>query len=708
MLALAGAAPALAAADRVRVLLLDYFADDEHDVLQSFLCVEPCTERAGCPEALRSQGVDYWSDDFVVFRPKVDGDARSMIERFRDANVDLLSLSGHHASGFSGGPGAVRFDTERLGRDLADVAGVAPFFTHPAMVMLQGCRTDVESSFTGDPREYIRHVIEETDVRRNEFDRLLAAVQQIGGVQQAYRSLFPNACILGYSGTQAPGGRFEIYSQVNGWLRALAVLQAAGVEPPRRFDPPAAGESKSAFAALNRKVEAECARGLALQPVRARRGVLRPAGARSGRASCASSGSVLQSGGRGSRGADRLESALESGSFYQNTTWSCSSGAPKSAPQYPNPVDESPFARTFAELVLLPFGTLSENERARLHEELVHRLGTIELREPDRAELDDWLTANSSRVDAFVHGPLRTYSTFRQRDFFRLLARAGCSPCFASVFKPEAAALLRQNAAASLLPAVGSTPYRWALLDADPRVRRAAAERLDPIASTRRCSIWSAATPIPRFARRWSPLPAAAATDLRLSRRRGRRCSANGVCHSLRSRRCRRRGRRYRICRLPRLPFSSSGEQLGAACTRLAMPLNALSPLWRRKNCTSTSDALRRDAGLFRRRGRAGDAQTKLRAGAQLVGPVAQHAAAGRGDGARTEHGAAGGERNRLAQAALAVPGAVLLAGREGLLRRLDVEGGGAGAIARHRHAAVARAVTAEAVERRAGVGLAG
>ena len=479
VLALPGAAPAPAATDPVRVLLLDYFADDEHDVLQSFLCVEPCTERAGCPEGLRSQGIDYWSDDFVVLRPKVDGNARSIIERFRGANVDLLSLSGHHASGFSGGPEGARFDTERLGRDLADVAGVAPFFTHPAMVMLQGCRTDVESSFTGDPREYIRHVIEETDVRRNEFDRLLAAVQQIGGVQQAYRSLFPNACILGYSGTQAPGGRLEIYSQVNGWLRALAVLQAGGSEPPRRFDAPDLGGSKAAIAALNRKVEAECAGGWPCNLCARDAAAYGPL-ARALAAELRVQRKVLQSGGRGSRGADRLESALESGSFYVNTTWSCSSGAPKSAPQYPNPVDESPFARTFAELVLLPFGTLSENERARLHEELVHRLGTIELREPDRSELDDWLTANSSRVDGFIHGPLSTYSTFRQRDFFRLLARAGCSSCFATVFKPEAAVLLRQNAAASLLPAVGSIPYRWALLDADPRVRRAAAARLDP------------------------------------------------------------------------------------------------------------------------------------------------------------------------------------------------------------------------------------
>ena len=480
-----GVASALAApppvhAERARVLLLDYFADDEHDVLQSFLCVEPCTEAAGCPESLRREGADFWSDDYVVFRPEVEGRARAIIERFDDKSIDLLSISGHHASGFSSGAdGTARFDTERLGRDLADVTGAEPFFTRPAMVMLQGCRTDVESSFTGDPREYIHHVIEETDVRRNEFDRLMAAVQQIGGVQQAYRSLFPNACIAGYSGTQAPGGRFEIYFQVTGWLRALQALRSAGVEAPKRFDPSTARGSSAAFQALNRKVEAECPNGWPCNLCARDAAYYRPL-ARVFASELIANRRVLAKTGRSARGAKSLETALEAGSFYGNTTWSCSSGTPVATPEYPEPVDESPFARTFAELLLLPFGTLTESERARLHEELVHRLGGIELLPADQNELDAWLTANSSRVEDFIQGPLRTYSTFRQRDFFRLLSRAGCSPCFASVFKPDSSPLLRQNAAATLLPILGSTPYESALRDPDPRVRRAAAARLDP------------------------------------------------------------------------------------------------------------------------------------------------------------------------------------------------------------------------------------
>jgi hypothetical protein len=480
---LASAAAMAETAPRARVLLLDYQAPIEHDVLQSFLCVEPCTAAAGCPASLVAEGADFWSDDFVVFRPDdLEGRAGVVVDRYREKRIDLLSLSGHHASGFSGKPGGPRFETERLGKEIGEVPGVAPFFVRPAMVLLQGCRTDVKSTFSGDPREYILHVIEETEVRRSEFDRLMAAVQQIGGVQQAYRTLFPNACILGYSGTQAPGGRFEIYFQNSGWLRALAALAPGGTVPPRRFDPAAARGGAAAFEALNRRIQDECAGGWPCNLCQVAPEFYRPL-AKGLAAALRDDRRRLAQRGRGTARASALESALEEGSFYQNTTWSCAAGAPSAEPQWPTPVDESPFARLFAELLLLDPGDLSESERARLREELVHRLGGVELLEADRGELGDWLRANAARVESFIQGPLRSYSSFRQRDFFRFLARAGCSPCFASVFQASssggAPALLRENAAASLVPAVGSGPYRWALLDEDPRVRRAAAKRID-------------------------------------------------------------------------------------------------------------------------------------------------------------------------------------------------------------------------------------
>ena len=274
---------------------------------------------------------------------------------------------------------------------------------------------------------------------------------------------------------------------------------------------PQARGSKAAFAALNRKVEAECPGGWPCN-LCARDAAYRPL-AHALAAELRIQKQLLAKAGRGPAGAERLEAALESGSFYQNTTWSCSSGATRRTPQYPNPVDESPFARTFAELLLLPFGNLTESERARLHEELVHRLGTIELLPADRSELDDWLTANSSRVDDFIQGPLRTYSTFRQRDFFRMLARAGCSPCFASRVQArlDAAPTPERSGEPAADPGLDAVRVGAARpRSAGEAGRRGASRRRR---STRRCSIACAAIPIRRCAKRWPPPRGAAAAD---------------------------------------------------------------------------------------------------------------------------------------------------------------------------------------------------
>jgi len=249
----------------LRVLLLDYNEPMEHDVLQSHLCVDPCTRANGCPEELIRDGVDFFSDQYIVYRPRYLGrSARFVVDAFKNRRIDLLSFSGHHASGFTGDLGRGRFDTEKLADHLAGSPGATRFFTDPTMVLLQGCRTDVKSRFDGDPVEYVLHVIEETRVREDEFERLLAAVQQIGGVQQAYRDLFPNACLLGYRGTQAPGGRFEIYGQVNSLLRRLAEQPerigagpAEEVRMPAKFDISETRRGHGGFSELNRLIQKE-------------------------------------------------------------------------------------------------------------------------------------------------------------------------------------------------------------------------------------------------------------------------------------------------------------------------------------------------------------------------------------------------------------------------------------------------------------------
>lgn len=470
--------PTLARAEPLRVLLLDYNAPIEHDVLQSHLCVERCTRSRGCPEHLIQAGVDAWSRDFVVYRPPYLGTASFIVDTYRGKKIDFLSFSGHHASGFSGDLGRGRFDTEALAETFAKTKGMEPFFTHPGLVMLQGCRTDVKSRFDGDPVEYVLHVIEETRVREDEFERLLAAVQQIGGVQEAYRPLFPNACIMGYRGVQTPGGLLEIYGQVNSWLRALA-----GVGRSTKFDLAGAYRSQGHARELVRQIDSECPGGWPCNLCARDPATYQPLAdalvrfLRVQRLRIHERHRPLS----GREGHD-FETRFEGSSYYDNVRWSCEVSPPGTAPVWPDPVDESPFGRLFLQLLLLEPGGMQPAQRAQLRAELVHRLGTIDFAESDRAGVRDWLAEEMhwQRFQEFVHGPLLTLSTFRQRSFFAFLAAVDCGECLRPLLlDPSLPSLVRENAASQLRPAVGSDVYLLALADPEPRVRRATVEQLD-------------------------------------------------------------------------------------------------------------------------------------------------------------------------------------------------------------------------------------
>ncbi len=122
-------------------------------------------------------------------------------------------------------------------------------------MLLQGCWTDVKEGFDKDPIAYIRHVIEDTEVRPGESSRLVAAVNQIAAGKQAYRELFPNACLLGYSGSQVPGGLLEIYGQVHGSLRGIAAREGLAL-PPVKFR--VEGKNEQELEALLNPVDREC------------------------------------------------------------------------------------------------------------------------------------------------------------------------------------------------------------------------------------------------------------------------------------------------------------------------------------------------------------------------------------------------------------------------------------------------------------------
>ncbi len=484
LLALLLAFPVRAIEDRapprpepVRVLLLDYHAPTEHDILLSHLCVTPCRYENGCPAELVKDGVDYWSEDFIVYRPAYLGkSARFVVDIYKKRRIDLLSISGHHASGFSGELGRGRFHTEKLRSQVAGSPGAEDFFTSPSLVFLQGCRTDVKSTFDGDPIAYVRHVIEETRVRGDEFERLLAAVQQIGGVQRAYRDLFPNACLLGYSGTQTPGGRTEIYRQISNLLRRLAI-EKSGVEIAPRLRK-LADESYDDFA---RRVDAECPRGWPCDLCRAAPDYYRPqAAALVEYLRDEHRRLTTEKRGLTTAQVDRREALFDNASFYANTRWSCSSYAPGRSPVWPDPVNESPFGRLFVELLWIDLDTLNGEEKRILRAELAHRLGGITFTEEDGGKLRAWLLEQGNRatLEHFLfQGPLLSLSTFRQRDFFAFLANIGCVSCLENVFRPETPSILRENAASRLRPELGEELFRRALTDPDPRVREEAAKR---------------------------------------------------------------------------------------------------------------------------------------------------------------------------------------------------------------------------------------
>lgn len=464
----------------IRVLLLDYHAPEEHDVLLSHLCVEPCRRSNACPDELVRQGVDYWSDDFVVFRPAYLGQgAAFVVDIYKERDIDLLSLSGHHASGFTGETGRGAFHTEALASQVGDLPGAATFFTHPAMVLLQGCRTDVKSRFVGDPVEYVLHVIQETRVRDDQFERLLAAVQQIGGVQEAYRDLFPNACLLGYSGTQAPGGRLEIFAQVHSLLRDLL---PEGTTGGLDLGLSAARGEDGGLDALNQRVDRQCPRGWPCN-LCAQDPAYRPLAANLARLLRAERRRVHTLGeARDEQQAVILEARLEQASYYSNTRWSCPSTPPGRAPIWPDPVDESPFGELFLRLLWMELEDFSPTQRRELRLELLHRLGAIAFRDEDAARLRDILHQDEGwrRLLTFQARDLLSLSTFRQQDFYNFLAAIACGDCLATTFRDGHPSLLRENAARALRPRVGPEIYGLALADTHPRVRAAAARNLTP------------------------------------------------------------------------------------------------------------------------------------------------------------------------------------------------------------------------------------
>ena len=487
---IASAPAAFAAAKKVepppppplRVLLLDYNDPIEHDVLISHLCVERCTERNKCPEELRKDGVEYWSQDYVVYRPPYLGDSASfLVESYGPKKFDLVSFSGHHSSGFSGYYDRGQFRTERLSGELAGITDWQTFFTSPTMVLLQGCWTDVKEGFDKNPVAYIRHVIEDTEVRPGEASRLVAAVNQIAAGKQAYRELFPNACLLGYSGSQVPGGLLEIYGQVHGALRGITSRQGVDL-PPVKFV--VEGKNDEELEKLLVPVDKECPGGWPCNLCRKDTEAYRPLAKGLARFLRQERERIEAGKTRTEAEAKQVERQLETASYYHNASWSCAIVPPGTAPVLPPPIDRAPYAKLFLELLSTQeLDNIEPETRQSLDAELVHFLGGLKLEPEAKQSLKKGLVEEpgASWLRTYLTSKIQGISSSRQRDFFDFFAEIGCAECFAHLPQKPESWILRENAASRLRPELGQDLLARFFADPVGRVRRAVVEKMDPV-----------------------------------------------------------------------------------------------------------------------------------------------------------------------------------------------------------------------------------
>ncbi len=429
-----------AAAERARVLLLDYGAPAVHDVLQSYLCVEPCTHDAGCPEELVRSGADAWSGDFVVYRPPYVGTSAAFVVRaFKDRGVVLLSFAGAHDAGYGEGS----FDPWSLEDEIAGIDGAELFFTEPKLVFLNGVGDDEPPELMGDPEAWLRRIAETGRVVPADVDPFLWAMELLSGTPQLYRVLFPNACLAGFD---APEDGEDVRKAVDGVLRRIA-RHETGTEVAEEG--------------------AGCPDGWPCNLCRA-------GGARH-RALAGALASFLRGEARGDDGDEVFGEAA-----FDRAGDACPGTVADASPAFSNPAAAAPFARLFVELLWLETDELETAERTLYYSELVDRLGPTELVGLPAIELRAWVhnPRHWEKLDAFVRGPLLKLSSFRQRDLFTFFASLRCGDCLELAMAEDVPSILRENAARRLVPELGAGPYRRALADPDPRVRHAAADRL--------------------------------------------------------------------------------------------------------------------------------------------------------------------------------------------------------------------------------------
>ena len=489
-------APQMASADdllsgfsgpRLKILMLTYNWPEEHNVLQSLLCLQPCTKKNKCPkEVLKYQKHAeipevFWNDQFIVVRPVDIGAPQDVVHKFKGFYPNFISMSGHHSSGFSGERNAGDFQLESL-NVYSSQETLASVFGSASLVMLNGCNTEVKSDFVGDPVEYIRHIIQDTQVRGGDLTRLRAAISQISGIQKSYRHIFPNACIMGYSGTSVPGGIPQIYGQYTNALRAIYKLtEKKELSPRLRL------LTGGTYAENEKKVFNECPRKqwpcnlCKKDPQYYSSLYLRLA-------KFLRSEKIRQSENRSYTPTQvkELETLFNGNRFYKNSKWACSEVSPDTPPTLPN-VDSLPRSgKLLIDLLLIQNSqNFTSQQLTEVRGEVLHQLAYIRFSDEELQELrtliqqDDYKKKIMALRSLITNGSNDTAIS----DYFNISQKLLCTECLRGIDTPEGytKASKREKIAfaRSLEPSFGIDRYQLTINDSDDKIAAEAAKKIE-------------------------------------------------------------------------------------------------------------------------------------------------------------------------------------------------------------------------------------
>ncbi|MCH2535065.1 MAG: hypothetical protein MK008_11535 [Bdellovibrionales bacterium] len=410
--------PLWAQSDKPLLAMLTYNATDEHDVLQSLLCLEPCRGN-DCTEEHQQLG-EVLSNSFLnAVKPSELMQSDQTIEALNLLKPDFLSLSGHHSSGFSGSNGMFYFD--QLSHSLPTEA-IRSALSSPKVVLLNGCYTDVSTDFKQDPISYIEHVVTETDVREDTLSRFRSAISQISGFQKEYVNVFPQACIMGYEGRSIPGGIPQIYMQYSNYFRALYELMfnekieskykiLSGdyktVEGQIHQECPA-GQWPCNLCDVDKSYYSKFSKALAeyLKLERKR---------------------VEQQISHRDFWGDRFQQALQNNRFYKNTGWACNQQAEPKEPIIPRTLNRTKNAKLlFKTLFWLQESSLQASDKSSLAADAMHGIHFIKFTSEEEEELKEFTRLNAKKFAKLSELKLSKDS---MTQYFKLAQKFECQAC---------------------------------------------------------------------------------------------------------------------------------------------------------------------------------------------------------------------------------------------------------------------------------------